>query len=1040
MKKFYLLFFLLLAGLLGEVSAKKGTIVLKGKAAHQVFSISPNGKYACGNFDDNGLTKGFLWNLESNTYTYLSGEGSSSEANSVSNDGTVCGVFVTAELSSSGALQESGGYWKDGKVYLLKDEEGKPILSAGRAITPDGQYIAGVIINKNRYLPALWKNGILQNRLETNGKDGNVNAISDDGHYVMGWYTTSNRTACYWNPELVTLSNKASFFCTAYDISSNNRYILAHDTDGKFVYDLTTNKRMNIPYLDDPYNDGGMQVLNDGTSIVWETPDQSGLLNSTSYIYRLDGTHEKLQEWIKENMNADLPEETEKLGIACVTEDMQTIIGLIKDAADMYYPLAFRGGVEVEHVKPAYVQAEQVPATSAIMIKWEAPLENSSAVTGYRIYRNGNVFANVAKDEFVYVDENPGASELRYEIAALYGENESPEKVEASVTLKDMSYAPVPLTFTAYQSNYNNVTLNWTAPATGHDALVRLHNGVIATQFGANIGKTYWAGVNFNHYLVDCYYDKFQLYGIEFYPYDKVSQLTLTIMSGDEILVEEQEIDQSKLILGQANIIPLSQPVSLPKGEDVKVIIKVVQKSGSLAVIGMAQEPAVEGGNLIAENEGVWTDLMDLSAGAYPYNWAIGMILDATSSTSGLPSGPVTLAANRPVLTGYKIYHNGELIRTIEDAELVAQNTLHYADANVTAERHTYGIEALYNQSQLVSELKETAVNISSKYLTNCPAPVNVKAAAGDKTHVALSWDTPEMTTVGYTNWELQGGVYYADLTDWYYGVAYDIEKLTPYVGFSIERINFWPLIDATFTLHIYVNEELFYSQPIKNYKLKKLNTVKLDEPIIIETGKKYMVSIQVENTTPNVGPLGLDTTYPHINGRLISEDGSYFINGEWDMTGNLMINMEVEKTTPGYNPGLTYKIYADDREVGTASSNAFEMTFDNPDTDRNVKFNVAAVYPNAEKKSEDVVLLIGPSEINQNEISTVKVYPNPTSSYIKIEGNVSEVSLVNVAGQEIYHDNNVNTINVTGFQPGIYLLKMLIEGETYIHKVQIIK
>ena len=68
-------------------------VLLTTPAEYQLMNVSPNGKWACGDYVDyNDQVRGFLWNLQSGTFTLLSTL-TESEAWAVSNDGTVVGVF-----------------------------------------------------------------------------------------------------------------------------------------------------------------------------------------------------------------------------------------------------------------------------------------------------------------------------------------------------------------------------------------------------------------------------------------------------------------------------------------------------------------------------------------------------------------------------------------------------------------------------------------------------------------------------------------------------------------------------------------------------------------------------------------------------------------------------------------------------------------------------------------------------------------------------------------------------------------------------------
>ena len=152
------------------------------------------------------------------------------------------------------------------------------------------------------------------------------------------------------------------------------------------------------------------------------------------------------------------------------------------------------------------------------------------------------------------------------------------------------------------------------------------------------------------------------------------------------------------------------------------------------------------------------------------------------------------------------------------------------------------------------------------------------------------------------------------------------------------------------------------------------------------------------------------------------------------------MIGVDVDRMDGGFIPDVTYKVYMNDALLG---DNINEKTYTTSIADRSeksAKINVSAVYSIGERRSEDVTVNLDPSSIDVNESASVKIYPNPASSYIKIEGEVENVSITDISGQIVYQIENENIIDVTHFIPGMYLLKSVIDGKIYINKIQIVK
>ena len=65
---------------------------------------------------------------------------------------------------------------------------------------------------------------------------------------------------------------------------------------------------------------------------------------------------------------------------------------------------------------------------------------------------------------------------------------------------------------------------------------------------------------------------------------------------------------------------------------------------------------------------------------------------------------------------------------------------------------------------------------------------------------------------------------------------------------------------------------------------------------------------------------------------------------------------------------------------------------------------------------------------IEENEIGSISVYPNPAHDIIRIEtrsiASVQSVDLYNVTGQKVLSSNE-KEINVSGLEPGVYFVRI---------------
>ena len=61
-------------------------------------------------------------------------------------------------------------------------------------------------------------------------------------------------------------------------------------------------------------------------------------------------------------------------------------------------------------------------------------------------------------------------------------------------------------------------------------------------------------------------------------------------------------------------------------------------------------------------------------------------------------------------------------------------------------------------------------------------------------------------------------------------------------------------------------------------------------------------------------------------------------------------------------------------------------------------------------------------SDINHE--SKFRVYPNPSHTRIYLLGNSQPISVFNVMGQQVYFENQINSIDISNWEAGIYFIK----------------
>lgn len=66
---------------------------------------------------------------------------------------------------------------------------------------------------------------------------------------------------------------------------------------------------------------------------------------------------------------------------------------------------------------------------------------------------------------------------------------------------------------------------------------------------------------------------------------------------------------------------------------------------------------------------------------------------------------------------------------------------------------------------------------------------------------------------------------------------------------------------------------------------------------------------------------------------------------------------------------------------------------------------------------------------INENEINKIEIYPNPVKEILHLNKEVKTLTVVDLLGKILIIKNNVNQLDVSGFQNGVYLLNIELEN-----------
>ncbi len=201
-----------------------------------------------------------------------------------------------------------------------------------------------------------------------------------------------------------------------------------------------------------------------------------------------------------------------------------------------------------------------------------------------------------------------------------------------------------------------------------------------------------------------------------------------------------------------------------------------------------------------------------------------------------------------------------------------------------------------------------------------------------------------------------------------------------------------------------------------------------------LEVGSIYMYKLNGSGSTriaanPDFGVSG------HISCRNINRPGwAYVTISELDESAQLVaVKLDNTNTVEHFGHHFSSAQSYAQASMGTASPNGdiicFKSDFGTSPNDGDVTYSFFAKVSN-------------PLSVDEEVLTSIKIYPNPTSNYLKIESktNITSLSFYNIRGQKIkefpVENTNINTININNFDTGFYYLEIITEMNKYTKKI----
>lgn len=1045
--------------------AEKGGLVLYSPDELQVMAVSPNGKWACGIQGDGTYTmlQGVLWNLETGELTYLSSI-NPSEVYDVNDDGIVVGNFYDDDVQGNGIPASVAGYYKDGKWTRVDNSAfaSQGVLARGgscNAISADGRTIVGHVQNgPNDYqlAPAKWVDGKLVELLDCQGTGGTARSITADGTVASGWaYSKGNmqRQIVIWKADADTaqyLSERynnstvvGSVWDVGYRFSPDGTKLACNKMGLPFVYDLTTGTRREFEPVE--------EIIGTELSIWYVAND--GLVMGTqklpTYGYVNDGEKAMdITEWLQEEYNVVIDPAKSSITSGVDRSDDGKVIVLNGSKEGLWNSAIVLLDREITYCAPAGLKAEKMQGVNNVRLTWNVPMANSENVLGYSIYRDGNAVVEGITD-MAYVDNDLALGTYSYTVTAIYEDAEGNfVESEASVAAVVEVGESLPNSVVNIQThgiNYNDINIRWNAPQSNLPVATYFDPERLVSGFGGGV-TSFSVAICLPYDVVSNYAGRYSIARVAFMPRNVEAVYTVKVYIND-VEVASKLVDSANLRYNDMNTVDLDTPVAVAAGDKVYVAVDVDASNFSIAsndVIGANYGYVVTGYSDLIKQAGepefysLNQSAIDAGMGEFPHSFAISAIFAPVDE-----NGNVDLACDDVV--GYEIYRDEEKIGETQDTQ--------YTDGGLTEDTYTYGIVAKYgNNTQSATATAEVNFVPNEAALV---AVEDMEVYAGED-YLGVNWDAPlrnDSRVVTYATGACSGrGMTMSGATDLIeYTVAhvYPSSYLEWYEGYNVEALRFYPTGEALFVIALEEDGidvafiELGEMNAADGYKLNQWNNVKLEEPVKIKRGSTYRVKLVCAEVDPSTNPICTDMSigaasvtdlysWDYVNYSSAYMDGS--VQGSW-MIGMLIANDSKETL-----PVDSYKVIVDGdtdnaESVTEPRYSKNGLTWTVGDTHRvkvNTVYNVAGGTLEVEGTQQVFKVAAGVESI---EVDRVRVYPNPATSYITVDGEVEKLVLVDMAGRTVAQTNEA-TLDVTALAVGNYLLNVYNNGNVTTVKV----
>ena len=460
--------------------------------------------------------------------------------------------------------------------------------------------------------------------------------------------------------------------------------------------------------------------------------------------------------------------------------------------------------------------------------------------------------------------------------------------------------------------------------------------------------------------------------------------------------------------------------------------------------------PTNANGRWFSQNGTQWDDVVNKTG--YNVTWQVRAFVEEV---------PIPNSTDLEVL-GIMLFRDGKLLtETPVTDETFVETLPEYGD-------YEYSLRVVYGGEEESYYAMSCPQTLTLNHVKVCKAPKDLYGASvlnPDGTiGAALEWPY----TLHGSDWlHYDNGNYDTGIGTGgsiYWGIMFPAEDLGFYDGTVITKVAMFDHEYHDGNILIYYGGDnapdmLIHSQPYSGTGSKQFVEYTLTTPIPVDATTNLWI---VFNNRNGSWPASCCKNTGNPNGRWMSTDGVNWadiatvptMECTWMIRAYVTSEMKGAKRSEDvfshYNvyrgtskddleliAQPTQGNYFDEVEVGTYYYKVTSTYFEG-----DVECESAAA--NSYNEPENDYVVVDVTSINENGVNVAMIYPNPTNSNLNITAEgLNHITVFNALGQMMY-DNDVSDenaiINMSGYDAGVYMVRIMTENGMMVKRVSVVK